>query len=177
MNARAQKPPSRKVGRCTGVVLAILLALSSRASAGKKAFVIAISTLHDTFKSGAEIDVGINLTNTSNKPVLLTGVCAPKGDFDGFTVEVTDIHNSVPPETHLLRLDRGEDTARPDDILTTSGPGCGSVPPNGFSNSGFVVSRLYDITKPGKYKIQVQRKDTYSGTIVESNIITITVTP
>jgi len=163
--------------RHLGVFLAIFLAPISHTLGRQKPFEIHISALHDTFKSGAKIDIAVNLTNTSDKPVLLRGACAPKGDFDGFTVEVKDIQNNVSPETHLLRVERGEETARPDDIWTWSGPICGTVPPHEFSNGGFVVNRLYDMVKPGKYTIQVQRKDTYSKMIVKSNMITVTVTP
>lgn len=177
MNTHEQRQASWGLRRYLGILIAVLLAPISYALGGQKPFVISISTLHDSFKSGAEIDIAVNLTNTSDKPVLLMGVCAPKGDFDGFTVEVKDIQNNIAPGRHLLRVERGEETARPDDIWTWSGPICGTVPPHKFSNGGFVVNRLYDMVKPGKYTIQVQRKDTYSKMIVKSNMITITVTP
>jgi len=41
------------------------------------------------------------------------------------------------------------------------------------------VSRLFDMTEPGKYVIQVYRRatDDGRGAIVKSNTITVTVTP
>ena len=39
------------------------------------------------------------------------------------------------------------------------------------------ISKMYDMTKPGKYQVQVQRTDPESKVIVKSNTIGITVTP
>lgn len=121
----------------------------------------------------------VNLTNTSDKDVFLSGVCAPKADVDGFRIEVADAQGKVAPETSVLRWLRGESVPKPEEPVTagTSGPRCGIVPPKQFSNGGFVLNRFYDLTKPGRYTIQVQRTDPTSKVTVKSNTITVTVTP
>jgi hypothetical protein len=47
----------------------------------------------------------------------------------------------------------------------------------GLARAELIVSRLYDLSKPGKYTIQVTRRDDASKTIVKSNPITVTITP
>jgi hypothetical protein len=47
----------------------------------------------------------------------------------------------------------------------------------GLARAELVVSRMYDLSKPGKYTIHVTRYDYASKTIVKSNPITVTITP
>ncbi|MHB8410922.1 MAG: hypothetical protein ACYDDI_03130 [Candidatus Acidiferrales bacterium] len=161
---------------CAAAVLVLAVGYASRASNPPQPFSITISTVHDTFKSRDEISVQISLTNTSNKDIFLTGVCAPKADVDGFRIEVQDAQGRAAPETNALRSLRGEPVPRSEYPLANwSGPSCGIVPPKGFSNSGFILNRFYDLSKPGKYKIQVQRTDPRSKVTVKSNTITVTI--
>lgn len=167
-----------KAGWCAALEAAILLTLSLPMLAGHDPFTIRIRTSHDSFKSGAEVAVAINLTNTSDKEIFFTGTCAPKADVNGFKVEVDDSHGNIAPETNLLRSLRGEPVPKPKELASgTSGPGCGVVPPGHFVNSGFVLNRFYDLTQSGQYKLQVERLDSASKVVVKSNTITLTITP
>lgn len=156
----------------------ILLWFPAFASGAQQPYAISIRTVHDTFKSGAEIMVGVNLTNTSDKDILVIGACAPKADVDSLRIEVTDSKSKVAPETNFLRWLRGEPIPRPEyTIWNWSGPSCGAVPPKRFIDTAFILNRFYDLSNPGKYKIQVQRTDLTSKITVKSNIIEVTVTP
>lgn len=155
----------------------ILSAFPNQAFAAQHSFVISIRTLHDSFKSGAEIRVGVTLTNTSDKDIFLPGPCVPRADVDGFTIKVEDAQGKVPHETDLLRWRRGEPAPEPK-VFTTdpNSSGCVVLRPKQSSDRVFVLSSFYDLTKPGKYKIRVQRIDPTSKVTVQSNTITVTVT-
>jgi len=163
--------PARLVIAATFVLLPLLV------WAAQQPFAITISTAHNAFKSGDTISVGVSLKNMSNREIPLSGTCAPKGDTEGYEIEVKDDWEKVPAETNFLRLLRGEPVpASYQPELTWSGPICGAVPPKGFSNTAIIVSMFYDLTKPGNYKIRLRRFDRATKTLVESNTVTVTVT-
>ncbi|HEV2489970.1 MAG TPA: hypothetical protein VGT03_09200 [Candidatus Acidoferrales bacterium] len=163
---------------CAAGAAVLVVGYAIRAADPPQPFTISISTVHDTFKSGAEIMVGISLKNPSDKSIPVIGACAPKADVDSFRIEVKDAEGKVAPETDVLRWLRGGPVPEPKELIGgTSGPACGAVPPKGFINTGFVLNRFYDLIKPGKYTIQVQCEDPGSKVLVKSNTITVTVTP
>lgn len=64
-----------------------------------------------------------------------------------------------------------------DTLVAWSGPSCGVVPPKQLFSSAFILNRFYDLSMPGKYRIQVQRTGETSKVAVKSNTIEVTVTP
>jgi len=52
-----------------------------------------------------------------------------------------------------------------------------TVDPGASFKSGFLISTLYDLSKPGTYTIQAFRKDKGTGQTDKSNILTFTVIP
>jgi hypothetical protein len=50
------------------------------------------------------------------------------------------------------------------------------VPPGETLKDGMILSRLHDLSRPGRYTVQVERFDETTMTFVKSNKITITVT-
>jgi hypothetical protein len=81
------------------------------------------------------------------------------------------------------RLGKGYSLKRPPD---SCGPFCTAADVDaanrdgrdcGLTRADLVVSRLYDLSKPGKYAIQVTRPDLGSRTLVKSNAVTVTITP
>lgn len=171
-------PSSVRSVFCAAVAAVLVIGYASRAADPPQPFTISISTVQDTFKSGAEIMVGISLRNPSDKWIPVIGACAPKADVDSFRIEMEDAQGKVAPETNVLRALRGAAVPTPEDLVAGwSGPSCGAVPPKGFINTGFVLNRFYDLTKPGKYTIHVQRAEPDSKVFVKSNTITVTITP
>ena len=180
MNPEALLQALSRPVRCSAVaaLFAVILSMAATPSFAAHPLSIHIKTSHTSFKAGDQIKVSINFRNISDKPVAFSGACAPKGDVDGFRIEVTDGQGNSAPETNVLRWLRGEPGSKPPELTSgTSGPACGAVPPGGFENSGFVANRFYNLSKPGKYTIQVERTDSATNLAVRSNTITVTVTP
>lgn len=167
---------SWKAACYAAIAATILVWFHTSALGAPQPFVISIRTVHGTFKPGAEIMVGVSLVNMSDKDVLI-GTCAPKADVDGLRIDVADAQGKTAPETEILRWLRGEPVTKPTELMVTTTPPCGAVPPKRFINDGFILNRFYDLSNPGKYTIQVQRMDPDSKVLVKSNIITVTITP
>jgi hypothetical protein len=152
------------------------------AESAKAPYSITISTRQSTVKAGAEVKVGVTLTNTSDHQIYLARSMDRVSGEDHAQVEILSENGNPPPETKYRRFLRGEDHE----------PGSHGQPPRPRIGSDIsyrintgktledviVVSKLYDLSKPGRYTIQVSRFDqTYSKTWVKSNKITLTVTP
>ncbi len=128
-------------------------------------FKIAITTEKSTFVASSDVLIDVSLTNTSNQDVN-EGVMYKDGiSLDStFRFEVRDEHGKlVPKRTYPheeLRMGKVIfRTIRAGQTLTQPQP----------------VSALYDMRKPGKYTIQVWRRNPDYD--IKSNIVTITVTP
>jgi hypothetical protein len=52
-----------------------------------------------------------------------------------------------------------------------------TIPPGGVSRDAIIANKLYDLSQPGKYSIQVNKWDGESKTMATSNTIIITVIP
>jgi hypothetical protein len=130
------------------------------------AFSVTISS-PPVIKSGTEAQIKIDLTNTSNHEIRLNS----SNGLSGIGEIVIRNENGDSP---LSR--RGRNVAGGNDLLVGSDH---SVPvsPGKALTERVVIPKTYDIGQPGRYTVQVQKHDPYSGTVVKSNTITITVTP
>jgi len=127
-------------------------------------FKIAITADSPTVVAGADVSIKVSLTNTSDHDVY-EGAMYKTGDLDStFRFEVRDEHGKLvakwvyphpelePGSVRFRTISRGE-TYTQDQL----------------------VSALYAMRKPGKYTIQVwKRNPDYD---IKSNIVTVTVTP
>jgi hypothetical protein len=169
------------------VLLATLLGLvritaaqsSQQPRDAKPAFSMALSTRQTVVEVGSPLVVRLAITNTSDHDVC-TGAppCPP------VQISVLDSEGKPVPETPYGRELHGK--VWPSALI------------NGFSRSGSLfaappippmrpgetrketphdVIREYDLSKPGTYTIQVRRSDPYSQSLVESNILTVTLVP
>ena len=142
-------------------------------NAGLAPFTIKISTPKDSLKKGADAQVQISMTNTSDKDIYYSFGGGPV-----FDLEIQDAEGNKPSETPLGQRVHGESTqssggavSAPEPIvLQTLGPG------RTYTET-FSLNKFYDLTKPGEYVIQAQRKDPQSAVLVKSNTIAITVNP
>jgi len=128
-------------------------------------FKIAISTDKTTVVSDMDVVVDVSLTNTSDRDVE-EGVMYKQGiELDStLRFEVRDDHGElvgkrVYPHEELRPGKVTFRTIKAGETLTQSQP----------------VSALYDMRKPGRYTIQVWRRNPEYD--IKSNIVTITVTP
>jgi len=144
-------------------LLSVGLALSQQSN--NPPFKIAISLESSAIAAGDEVTIKVSLTNTSNQ-VVREGVMYKSGiDLDStLDFKVLDEHGkSVPKRTYPHEELRGGSVRfrdfQPGETITQHQP----------------VSALYDMRKPGKYTIQVWRRNPDYD--IKSNIVTVTVTP
>jgi hypothetical protein len=95
------------------------------------------------------------------------------GEFP-FEMDVQDEAGTARPEAELHRKMRQQQA---EDALKEASVGGTPIKPGESTLEGADVNEHYDITKAGKYTIQVRRLDPESQTEIRSNIITVTVTP
>ena len=138
-----------------------------RSQSPKQPFVITISPESQTVRSGSEAEITVHLKNTSDRKLDLSANISDLTGVDpNYTYEVRDSSgNLVPQRTYKHpELATGHAvfrTVQPGESVTDSEP----------------IGRLLDVSKPGKYVIQVSRrvsKDEKDGE-VKSNKITLAV--
>jgi hypothetical protein len=119
-------------------------------------------------KAGSGVSVNGRLTNISNPPLDTSGCyCGPSGLDSYLTCEVRD--------------DKGHLAAKrvyPHPELATSSAILERTVKPGESLAGSQdISRLYDMSRPGKYVIQASRpvSDAKDAYVVKSNKVTVTV--
>jgi hypothetical protein len=98
------------------------------------------------------------------------------GEVGGYGIDVVGKDGEDSPETRYQRTLRGESSAGPEDLLVWSGIVV-KLSPGKSDKNAMIVNKFYNLSRPGKYKIQVQRTDPTSKAVVKSNIITVTATP
>jgi hypothetical protein len=128
-------------------------------------FKIAITSAPATVVSGAEVSIKVSLTNTSDHDVR-GGVGYTRGNIASiFRFEVRDEHGKLVPKRIYPHPElEGVGTVR-----------FGTIPPGETVTEDQEVSALYDMRKPGKYTIQVWKRDPKYD--IKSNKVTVTVTP
>jgi len=113
-------------------------------------------------KTGVEVDVRVTITNTSNHDVS-AGSFYVDGVDTGYTYDVRDSAGNP---------------AQKKSIVMSGSIKFGRLKPGESAEEGTLVNRVFNMTRPGRYTIQVSRQVGDSkGTVVKSNTITVTVTP
>ena len=153
--------------------IAVLMLVFWRGTAGqnesKQPITIALTPETPTVKAGTDVSVRVVLTNNSKQPFNAGGCyCGPSGLDSLFTWEVHD-HGQLTAK----RVYPHPELATGEIILDRV------VNPGGEISEGQAVSRLYNMTKPGRYTIQaaVQLPKQTGGGIIKSNEVMVTVTP
>ena len=127
-------------------------------------FKIAITTEHSTVVAGDDVTIDVSLTNTSNQ-IVSEGVMYASGiELDStLRFEILDEHRKpVPRRTYPHEELRGGSVRFRD------------IKPGETVTQHQRVSALYDMRKPGKYTIQVWRRNPDYD--IKSNIVTVKVT-
>jgi len=130
-------------------------------------FSITISTPHDVIKAGTNVFVKVALTNTSKHQIRLN---SSNGTQEMQDIVIRDDQGNSP----LSKI--GRDIAAGRDWLVGSEHSF-TIEPGKTVTERVGVPSTYDLSQPGKYTMQVQKRDPYSKTVVKSNTITLTVTP
>jgi hypothetical protein len=156
------------------VLLLAVIPLASKTTAQvaseKPPFTITISTPQATVKAGLDVKVEATMTNTSDQDVSYAVGVGPI-----INVDVRDAEGKPVSETPEGRKIHGTDRRDgPGGVLTVI-----RIPlkPGKTLAGESILSKEYDLSKPGKYTVQAHRFDGVSMTMVKSNTITLTVTP
>jgi hypothetical protein len=141
---------------------------SGQNQTAKSPLSIVITVETPILKAGSNMWVNGRLTNTSNKPLDASGCyCGPSGLDSYLTWEVRD--------------DKGRMASKrtyPHPELTTSSAILDRIVKTGESIAASQdISRLFDMSRPGKYVIQASRRtsDEKDSDVVKSNKVTVTV--
>lgn len=126
-------------------------------------------------KPGAPIFLLISLTNRSNSTVPISSF-----DSDNYIVSVRDESGNLLPEREEIvkvRRARGDPSNPLHDRPTIKGLS-GELKAGATAKQSVEISHYYDLSRPGKYIVQVSRRlpEKLGRGIVTSNAITVTVT-
>lgn len=150
------------------------------AAADVASFTITISSPQNTWKAGSDVVVSISLINTSNQRIFFRKAPGQAFGERFMDVEATDDQGKSLPRTkyyHGLRTEDGDGNRRqPTEELAIGGSVSKKfLKPGETLQDGIVVSKLFDLSRAGKYTIRVQRRDEGSKSLVMSNTITLTI--
>jgi hypothetical protein len=138
------------------------------AQATQKPFSISITAANSTVKAGSDVWVTVRLVNTSNHDLDESGSISNMTGIDpNLLFTVWDANGKLARKlTYPHEFESGSPVNR-------------TIKPGESISEDQRVSRLYDMSRPGKYVIQVLRtaSDNPRGGFVKSNTLTITVTP
>jgi hypothetical protein len=132
------------------------------------AFSLAITVAPANAKAGDDVLVTIKLQNTSNSVYQLPIALEYKrAEANGFVPEVIDLNGVKIPRKH-----RPEDDRRRAESRTMVG-----IKPGAVFEEKLDLSKLFDLTTPGSYKVVVHRVDRQNNVKVKSNIVTFNIEP
>jgi hypothetical protein len=128
-------------------------------------FKIEISAESSTIVAGDDVTIDVSLTNTSDQIVSEGAMYEGRFELDStLRFEILDEHGKPVPKRHY-----------PHEELRTGSVRFRDLRPGDTMTQHQTVSRLYDMRNPGKYTIQVwKRNPDYD---IKSKIVTVTVTP
>jgi hypothetical protein len=157
----------------TALLSAVVFAgmFASVAQTTPATFSIRIVARQDVVKTGSSIGVVALLTDTTNHKINFIMVNDDMGGDNGYIPKVLDdTGNPLPLSKYGQLIIKGPRLQGRSGQIRLQ-PGDSTVPHE------IILSELYDLTRPGKYTIQMERIDKDSKVHVKSNIITVTVTP
>jgi hypothetical protein len=130
---------------------------------------ISVSTAHDVVKAGSDIRIEVTLTN-----VTTTAIGIESNALAPYKVLVNASDGSTPAETgHGRKIKEVQQSREKGETISTKiGQ---SLQPGETKTTELVVTDLYDVSHPGKYSIQVERR--WEGQKIRSNTLVITITP
>jgi len=159
------------------VFIGVLFPVGHVASAvGDAPFSIVITGPQRPVKGGSEVKVKIILKNTSDREITIARTNAVSQAECHFLIEVRDVHGQSAPDTDFGRGIMGRETKKR--VILYWGDAFFTLKPNETLEDEAVVTKLYDLSRPGKYFIQATRQfpEQLGKGQVKSNTIEITVT-
>jgi hypothetical protein len=158
--------------------LGIAVGQNSKPSQTQPAITLNISAVQESVKVGSPVRVRLILKNKSDHDIVVVR------EIRGFDchVDVRDTDGQLAADTKLGYILNGHvanlDLSRVSPQDLTGNLVSGTVGPGKTLTWELDASKLYDIKEPGKYTIQLKKKDPENPSItVQSNMITVTVGP
>ncbi len=168
--------------RSRSIALALFLGCAEHAvgqaatpAAPKPSFTMSISLKDGTVKPGAEVQVAVDLTNTSGAPIQLWHARSGRASY---TVQALDRDGKAAPLTALERVFRGEaaeqEKGKPMRVRTGGGYFM-TIAPGETAKDAIIIQDQVDLSQPGAYTIQLERIDPATNLPLKSNTVTLTV--
>jgi hypothetical protein len=161
------------------LVMSMAAPCTGSAQGTRPSFSVTISVPQDVVAAGSEVKVRIILKNTSNHDIVIPRSNAEdEGEFHNkITVRDEEGNLVADKATVSARTDKNKDTQSELTNLTMETVVSFTLKPGESLKDGIKLSEIYDLSKPGKYSIEVERIDESTKTVVKSNMIMLTVTP
>ncbi len=140
----------------------IVSVVSARAQSTEPGYLLALSAPSASLTAGADIKVDVTMKNTSDHDVFY--MVDPSGKLSPFSFDVRDAQGGAVPK-----------------VPRKPGPGASgsyfraTLHPGESIQRERTLGKEFDLSKPGRYTIHVERQD--DDVVVRSNVITITVVP
>jgi hypothetical protein len=140
-------------------------------------FSITINTPQAKLKAGSEVRISVVVTNLTDQYITFGHAKGGAGEFD-FDIDMRNSAGLVPDESEYYRAVLSkQDPNRPTTMVVLPNYLLHGIEPRGTLTEPIELDKLYDLSKPDKYTIQVERIDDATKAIVKSNKITVTLTP
>ncbi len=137
---------------------------------------VTITAPETSIKVGSEVKLDIATKNVSDRTIYVVYSTVGRN----MKIDVRDSEGNPVSETPFGLKVHGTDPKRAPFAGTVFSTRV-SLKPSETSQEKLVLDKEYDLTKPGRYSIRVQRSDVLSDTntviFVKSNTIIVTVTP
>jgi hypothetical protein len=147
--------------RMIAAAAVLLLASEIFAQAPAPPFSLKLDVTPGSAKAGANILMEVDLTNNTNERIGVE-ICSAMRVECNFGVSVLDSHGNSPPETRYLKAVRGEPTGSPNLVVFPSlGPR--SIEPGETLKFVTDLPKLFDISRPDRYEIQVEKGNVKSN--------------
>jgi hypothetical protein len=131
-------------------------------------FTMTLSPVQAVVQAGSAVKAKVVTVNTSSYELYFEYPVGPDRTTS-YVATVHDENGNTPPDTPGNRRFRAN--------LVEGSFTFDRIKPGGVSTDVIDLGRLYDLSHPGTYTIQVQRSATISPVVVKSNSVTITVIP
>lgn len=158
-------------------LIAFLLTPLGQATAQTRSsapFSVTIEAPSTAFKIGAPVKLYVILKNTSDHEIQVwRNALGQEGLV--YKLDVKDEHGKIPAGTKFEKSLKGLENPAyltPETPINISGAWV-PLKSGGTLTDPINVCRLYDLTSPGRYTLQVQRFDDESKTVVKSNTVVL----
>jgi hypothetical protein len=149
---------------------------ASRATAQKPGFSIVINVPISPITLSGPIDVVITVTNNTNHDIYWVSDRGPDGQYTAFTYDLERNGHEVPTTFFHRKITGKQRPSDPNEVYASS-----SIllphPPGTMFKVTINLKRLYHISEPGKYTLQVSRYDQATKTTVRANTLSLNVEP